>query len=156
MEYIIRELQPSEVKILDEFLYECIFIPEGVEAPSKDVIKDPDLQIYISDFGKKSDVCYVAEVDGNIVGAVWTRIMNDYGHVDDETPSLAISLLKEYRNFGIGTKLMKQILKALKEQGYKQVSLSVQKVNYALGMYEKVGFERVRDNGEDWIMICKL
>ena len=49
-----------------------------------------------------------------IVGAVWARIMDDYGHIDDETPSLAISLLKEYRNYGIGTKLMKRILTELK------------------------------------------
>lgn len=52
----------------------------------------------------------VAEVNNEIVGAVWVRIMNDYGHIDDETPSLAISLLKEYRNYGIGTELMKQML----------------------------------------------
>ena len=41
----------------------------------------------------------VAQVADEIVGAVWVRIMNDYGHIDNETPSFAISLLKEYRNF---------------------------------------------------------
>jgi len=43
----------------------------------------------------------VAEVDGKIVGAVWVRIMNDYGHIDNETPSLAISLYKEYRGLAL-------------------------------------------------------
>ena len=139
------------------FLYEAIFIPEGVQAPSKDIIEYPDLQIYVADFGKKKDdVCYVAEVDGRVVGAVWTRIINDYGHVDDTTPSLSISLLKEYRNLGIGTELMKQILLTLKEREYKQVSLSVQKINYAVNMYEKIGFEVARENEDDYIMICKL
>lgn len=28
--------------------------------------------------------------------------MNDYGHIDDQTTSLAISLYPEYRNQGIG------------------------------------------------------
>ena len=51
---------------------------------------------------------------------------------------------------------MKQILAALKAQGYKQVSLSVQKINYAVRMYEKVGFEIARENEDDYIMICKL
>ena len=57
--------------------------------------------------------------------------MNDYGHIDDETPSLAISLYKEYGSFGIGTAMMKEILTLLKSHGYSRVSLSVQKANYA-------------------------
>ena len=104
----------------------------------------------------KTDLCYVAEVSKKIVGAAWTRIINDYGHIDDETPSLSISLLKEFRNQGIGTTMVKQILKKLKEQGYKQVSLSVQKKNYAFNMYKNVGFEIVRENKEDYIMVCRL
>ncbi|MDO4788492.1 MAG: GNAT family N-acetyltransferase [Johnsonella sp.] len=156
MNYKIRELKQCEIKLLDTFLYEAIFIPEGVQAPSKDIIKHPDLEIYVSDFGKKNDLCYVAEVEERVVGAVWTRIINDYGHIDDETPSLSISLLKEYRNLGIGTELMKQILLTLKEKEYKQVSLSVQKVNYAVRMYKKVGFEVAHENEEDYIMVCKL
>ena len=70
--------------------------------------------------------------------------------------SKAISVLKEYRGLGIGSKLMKQILKALKEQGYKQVSLSVQKENYAVDMYKKVGFRILNENKEDCIMISTL
>ena len=156
MDYVIRELKQKEINLLDTFLYEAIFIPEGVQAPSKDIIEHPDLQIYVADFGKKDDLCYVAEVDGKVVGAVWTRIINDYGYVDDTTPSLSISLLKEYRNLGIGTELTKQILLTLKEREYKQVSLSVQKINYAVSMYKKVGFEVVRENEEDYVMFCKL
>lgn len=61
--------------------------------------------------------------------------MNDYGHMDEETPSLAISLYKGYRRFGIGTAMMKEFLSLLKSHGYKQVSLSVQKANYAAKLY---------------------
>ena len=50
----------------------------------------------------------MADDEGKVIGAVWTRIMNDYGHVDDDTPSFAISLYKEYRGQGIGTCLMKE------------------------------------------------
>ena len=157
MNYLIRELKQDENKVLDTFLYEAIFIPEGVSAPPKDIINQPDLQVYVKDFGKnKGDLCLVAQVSDKIVGAVWVRIMNDYGHIDNETPSFAISLLKEYRNYGIGTELMKQMLTKLKLEGYKQVSLSVQKMNYAVHMYRKIGFEIVDENDEEYIMICKL
>ena len=98
----------------------------------------------------------VAEVDKRVVGAVWVRIMNDYGHIDNNTPSFAISLYKDYRGFGIGTNLMKKMLRILKDRGYKQASLAVQKTNYAVRMYQKTGFEIVGENEEEYIMLCRL
>lgn len=157
MDYIIRKIKQEEVKVLDTFLYEAIFIPDGVEAPPKDIINQPELQVYVDDFGlKEGDICFVAEVGNEIVGAVWVRIMDDYGHIDDKTPSFAISLLKEYRNYGIGTELMKTMLDELKKHGYKQSSLAVQKQNYAVKMYKKVGFQIVDENEEEYIMACQL
>lgn len=156
MTYYIREIKPNEYQVLEDFLYEAIFIPEGVEMPPRTIINQPELQIYIENFGKKDDHALVAEMDGRIVGAVWTRIMNDYGHIDDRTPSFAISLYKEARGQGIGTDLMKQMLCLLREKGYKQASLSVQKINYAVKMYQRTGFEIVDENDEEYIMVCHL
>ena len=156
MEYQIREIRQEEYAILDEFLYEAIFIPEGVEAPPKSIIRQPELQVYVSDFGKKDDCCFVAEVDGKVIGAVWTRIMNDYGHIDDSIPSFAISLYKDFRGQGIGTSLMEEMLALLRDRGYKKASLSVQKANYAYRLYLKVGFTIVDENDEEYIMICDL
>jgi ribosomal protein S18 acetylase RimI-like enzyme len=157
MEYTIREIQKQEYPLLDNFLYEAIFVPEGIEPPTKSIISSPELQIYVERFGEsKDDWGLVAEVGGKIVGAVWVRIMNDYGHIDDETPSLAISLYKEYRGFGIGTAMMKEILALLKSHGYSRVSLSVQKDNYAAKMYLKIGFEIVKENEEEYIMVYCL
>ena len=157
MDYIIRKLKQEELKVLDTFLYEAIFIPEGVEAPPKEIINRPELQVYVDGFGYKAgDICFVSEVDKTIVGAVWVRIMDDYGHVDDETPSFAISLLKEYRGLGIGTELMKRMLDELRDSGYKRTSLAVQKQNYAVNMYKNVGFEIVDENEEEYIMVCRL
>ncbi len=157
MDYIIRPIHKDEHPLLEDFIYEAIFIPEGVEPPPRSIIENDDIQVYIKDFGRsRHDRCFVAETDGKVVGAVWVRIMNDYGHVDDETPSFAISLYKEYRGIGIGTALMKQMLSALKENGYRQASLAVQKANYAVKMYLAVGFEIVDENDEEYIMIARL
>ena len=156
MDYKIREIRKNEYPILSDFLYEAVFIPEGMDMPPKSIIKQPELQVYVEDFGKEDDWCLVAEIKGKIVGAVWVRIMNDYGHIDDETPSFAISLHKEYRNLGIGTALMRNMLVLLRKKGYKQTSLSVQKANYAVHMYRKVGFEVVGENEEEYIMVCRL
>ncbi len=92
-------------------MYEAIYILNGTEPPPKSVTDSPELQVYICDFGNsKQDKALVAEVKGNIAGSVWARIMNDYGHIDNETPSLAMSVHKEYRGFGMGTALLKELL----------------------------------------------
>ena len=157
MNYITRELKKDETYLLNDFLYEAIFLPDGTQAPPKSIINSPDLQVYISDFGNSiDDRSLVAEIGGKVIGAVWVRIMNDYGHVDENTPSFAISLYKEFRGLGIGTDLMRKMLLLLKENGYEQTSLAVQKANYAVEMYQNVGFEIVDENEEEYIMICKL
>ena len=154
---MIRKLCAEESALLKDFLYEAIFVPEGVEAPPRDIVERPELRIYYDDFGTgPADHCLVAEADGRVVGAVWTRIMHDYGHVDDETPSFAISLYKEYRGKGIGTALMRRMLGLLKEHGFRQASLAVQKANYAASMYKHVGFETIDENAEEYIMVCRL
>lgn len=144
---------PSEYSLLNDFLYNAIFIPQGLTQPPKNIIMNDELQVYIKNFGKqKDDMALVAEVNNKIIGSVWTRIMNDYGHIDNDTPSLAISLYKEYRGYGIGTALMQNMLSLLKQHGYKRVSLSVQKVNYAVKIYKNLGFIIVGENQEEYIM----
>lgn len=82
--------------------------------------------------------------------------MNDYGHIDNNTPSFAISLYKDFHGLGISSDLMKEMLSILKDKGYKQASLAVQKANYAVKMYKKVVFEVTDENDEEYIMLCKL
>ena len=157
MNYTIRKIQKHEYSLLNNFLYEAIFVPEGIEPPPKTIIASSELQVYVERFGElKDDIGLVAEIDGKIVGAVWSRIMNDYGHIDNETPSLAISLYKEYRGLGIGTVMMKEILALLKRHEYKRVSLSVQKANYAAKLYQKVGFKITDETEEEYIMVNYL
>lgn len=157
MNYRIREIEKTEISLLDDFLYEAIFIPEDVTPPPKDIIEDEELQIYVKDFGKyKDDICFVAEVEGKVVGAVWLRIIDDYGHIDDDTPSLSISVYKGYRNLGIGKSLIKNVLEELKKRGYKKTSLSVQKANYAFEIYKKAGYYVYEEREEDYIMVYDL
>lgn len=137
--------------------HEAIFIPEGMEPPDRSIINQPELALYYEDFGNgPADNCLVAEMDGKVVGAVWTRIMNDYGHVDDDTPSFAISLYKDYRGKGVGTEMMRRMPELLKSRGWRKASPAVQKANYAVRMYEAVGFSTVDENAEEFIMVCEL
>ena len=68
MEYTIREMTVMEYPLLNEFLYEAIFIPDGIKPPPKNIIASPELQIYVDRFGaSKADFALVAEVEQKIV-----------------------------------------------------------------------------------------
>lgn len=156
MDVMIRPLKENEYGVLADFLVEAIYVPAGTAAPPKSIIDQPELQVYLQNFGKKDDHALAAEKDGKIVGVVWTRIMQDYGHIDDETPSFAIALDQDYRGQGIGTRMMQQMLAHLKQQGYRKASLSVQQANAAVSLYQQVGFKIVDKNEEEYIMVCDL
>ena len=71
IDYIIRPLREEETHLLRDFLYEAIYIPEGMEPPIKEVIDIPELKIYIEDFGKsKDDYCLVTETEHKVIGVV--------------------------------------------------------------------------------------
>ena len=90
------------------------------------------------------------------VGAVWVRNINGYGSIDNVTVEFAISVFDEYQKMGIGTALMKKMLEYLKKLNYPKASLAVQKENYAVRMYQKVGFEIAYENEQEYIMIHRL
>lgn len=157
MDYIIREMRTDEYLLLDEFLYQAIYQPDKTNLVPKSIINKPELQVYIKDFGKqKDDYCFCAEADNRVVGAVWVRNINGYGSFDDVTVELAVSVFDEYQNMGVGTALVKKMLEHLKELNYTKISLAVQKENYAVQMYRKVGFEIACQNEQEYIMIHRL
>ena len=155
--YCIMHLCQEEPSRLCNSLYGASALPQGVEAPPRGIVDLPELRIYIEGFGTQhGDYCLVAEVCGQVVGASWVRLMDDYGHVDDQTPSLAISLLPSYRGHGIGTALLRSLFCLLSAQGFGHVSLSVQKTNRAVRLYRRLGFYTVRETEEEYIMLCRL
>ena len=154
LKYEIVPMVPEEYPLLEDYLYDAIFIPEGVTPPPRSILNAKELRVYVDGFGEeKDDIAYVAKVDGQVVGAVWVRIMDDFGNVDSQTPSFAISIKKDYRGHGIGTALMRQMLFTLSERGYQKTSLAVQQANYAYKMYKKVGFDVVEERGDEYIMV---
>ena len=156
-----RLIKPSEHAVLEDFLWEAIFIPEGVDPLPRDVIFDPSLYHYINDFGKEGDVCYVCEENGKIVGAAWSRILDrpdekGFGNIGEGIPELSISVLPNSRSKGIGTELLNRLHAALARLGYKQISLSVQKANAALHLYKRNGYRIIKEQETDYIMVCDL
>lgn len=161
MDYVVRQINQDEWPLLEGFLYEAIFVPEGFEGevPRSVIYDDPKCLATFEGFGTlPDDRAVVAEAGGKVVGACWVRTTDEYGHIDGATPSFSISLYRPFRGQGMGSAMMRALLGELREAGYARASLSVQKENQALRLYERMGFRIVGDGFDEaeWLMVCRL
>jgi len=153
----IRKLNITESAFLADMLYEAIFIPEGHDPLPREIIEDKSLSRYIENWGKDNfDIAMVMEIDNQPVGAIWGRLLTvenkGFGYVDDSTPELSMAVKNEYRNQGIGTKLIKAIVSEYQKIGVKYLSLSVDKANKARNLYKRLGCEIVAETETSWTM----
>jgi ribosomal protein S18 acetylase RimI-like enzyme len=157
MKLNIFPIKNTEYPLLEEFSYHAIYQPPDTEPLPREVIFEPALSIYFENFGsQKGDVGVIAEWNGLSVGVAWTRIIPGYGHVDMDTPELAISVLPMARGQGVGSALLSHLFDLLREQGFHQTSLSVQKANPAFRLYQRMGYQITLENEEDYIMVKDL
>lgn len=114
-----------------------------------DILQERSLARYHESWGREGDFGFVAvlETSGAVVGACWCRLLSGgnkgYGHVDDATPELAIAVWEPFRDRGIGTMLLDRTIGEARCRGYEGLSLSLQRGNRSLSLYERKGFETV-------------
>ena len=158
---LIRPLEQSEYGLLELFLYEAIHVPPGQTPYERDIIDIPEIYNYIKDFGKPDDLGLVAETENGVVALATSRLLagpgiKGYGNIDETTPELMISVLPKARGQGIGTKLLTALHEALKKRGEKRISLSVQKTNPAVRLYQRLGYVTIKETSDDYIMVKSL
>jgi ribosomal protein S18 acetylase RimI-like enzyme len=155
----IREIKPTEHPFLNEMLYEAVFVRDGEDMPPRTVL-EPYVTKYVNRFGRSGDLALVLEANGELVGAIWARQFSKeeqgYGFIDASTPELGMAIREPFRGQGLGTRMIAEILERLGRNGVEQVSLSVDKRNPALRLYERCGFEIVEERGKGYTMLKKL
>jgi ribosomal-protein-alanine N-acetyltransferase len=83
---------------------------------------------------------YIAEMDEQIIGYAFIHIADDFSHL------VNIAISPDYRNIGIGEKFLRFLIGLVKELKSPKVVLEVRKNNIsAIRLYEKLGFESVRE-----------
>lgn len=143
MDITIAPARPED----EAFLWVMIYYAANMEldgATSLFAAKDhPYVKRYVSGWGAPDDIGVIGYVDGEPVGAVWSRLLvgdnKTYGHLDDETPELAAAVLPDYVGRGIGTKLLRAYLSRARHL-YPAVTLTVRADNPALRLYRREGF----------------
>jgi ribosomal protein S18 acetylase RimI-like enzyme len=148
MDYAIRPITPKDEPFLWEMLYEAAHMAEEGNLTVQDAMNHPDLTKYVQNWGLKDDMGFIGTLvsSNQPVGAAWLRLLTGenpgYGYVDDQTPELAIAVLPEYRNQGIGSQLLTHLLAAAKAS-YQSISLSTRSSNTAVNLYHKLGWKTI-------------
>jgi ribosomal protein S18 acetylase RimI-like enzyme len=141
MDYTIRDLT-----IDDEPILWTMLMYAAHETSLTSVQSQPIFARYVERWGRLGDIGAVASVSENEIAAAWLRLWADddrgFGYIDPAIPELAIAVLPEYRGNGVGTTLLKQVLRSA--QGlFPAVSLSVRADNPVVNLYQRLGFVEV-------------
>jgi GNAT superfamily N-acetyltransferase len=136
---VIRAAEPVDGSFLATMLATGAFETPG------EALADPHVARYLAGWKRRDDIGIVATIDGRPIAAAWCRVLPasepGYGYVDDQTPELSIGVERDWRGRGIGTLLLRALLREAARAGHRAISLSVSAENAAaLRLYRKLGF----------------
>lgn len=121
---------------------------------------EPPVQRYVERWGRPGDTALIAIHDFQRVGAAWYRLFKadnpGYGFIDEETPELSIAVVPSRRGSGLGSELLTALTERARADGYDAISLSVEKDNPAVALYERHGFARVGEDDGAYTMRADL
>ena len=123
-------------------------------------LQDLPVSRYVEGWGRPGDRSLVVIERLHPVGAAWYRLFTaaepGYGFVDEQTPELTVAVVPSRRGQGYGDELLTALLDQGRNDGYGQVSLSVEPDNPALHLYRRHGFETVAERGGALVMLAEL
>lgn len=163
--HTIRPLTPKDEPFLWEMLYHAAHMAEDGAGSAQAAKNHPYLDKYARDWGRDGDLGFVAlDLAGRPIGAAWVRLLRgeqrNYPQIDETIPELAIAVLPDYANQGIGTSLLSELAGAA-SGAYPAIVLSVRADNPARRLYERLGFVVVdevvnRVGGRSFVMLLEF
>lgn len=157
----IRPVTDADDGFLKKMMYEAArWNPDWPREPMEEVLDEPILRRYHESWGRPGDGGVIAELGTEPAGAAWYRLFTEaepgYGYVDEKTPEISIAVVPLHRRKGIGGTLLRAAMVQAREEGFQTLSLSVAVHNRSRMMYQRVGFEKVGEEGDSWTMLANL
>src|SRR5207253_3247859 len=114
----------------------------------------------IDGWGRPGDLAVVAEERGRPVGAAWVRLFPadrpGFGFVGERIPELSIADEPDHRRRGLGLALLTALIQEALSAGFPAISLSVERDNPALHLYERCGFRIISSPPGTFTMVLRL
>lgn len=162
MQYTIRPVTLHDIPFLWDMLYESLFVPEGGEPFSRDILQDPYISKYVEGWGREGDFGFIAVTpEGEPIGSITARFFSEenqgFGYAGNDTPELGMAILPQYRGRGIGTSLIKHLFEEAKTRNISKLSLSVAPDNEAaMKLYQRFGFKEIGMVGTSLTMVSSV
>jgi [ribosomal protein S18]-alanine N-acetyltransferase len=150
---VIRRGDAIDVPFLRDMLHHAYYWREDPEAAEP-------VARYVANFGRRGDAAVIAIENHRRVGAAWYRLFSadepGFAFVDERTPEVSIAVVPSMRGRGIGSQLLDALLARARREGYGGLSLSVERENPSIGLYERHGFRPVEAHGDTLTMRASL
>jgi ribosomal protein S18 acetylase RimI-like enzyme len=154
----LRKGTPSDLPFLRQMLYEAVYWRGGDRPEIEEGLATPELSKLLANWGRLGDTAFLAEEASTTVGAGWYRLWDDanhsYGYISSAVPELAVAVPEQCRRKGIGRSLLESLLREASLCGYSQLSLSVERDNPALALYQSLNFKIIKEVGNAYTMIA--
>jgi ribosomal protein S18 acetylase RimI-like enzyme len=135
---VIRPAVQDDLEVLWDFLAMAAYEPDAEAAKAV-----PGVAKYLVGWRRLGDFGFVAEQNGEIIGAAWARRFSaeevKFPFGGEETPKVSIGVSPNARGEGVGEKLMRALIGEAARRGL-GLCLSVRSENPARRLYERLGF----------------
>lgn len=172
MSPVLRRAGPDDGPFLTQMLVAAAFWrPDAPAAGVDEVMGRPELAHYVTGWPQPGDMGVIAENEQPI-GAAWLRLFSQddpgYGFIDAQTPELAMGVVPRWRGCGVGAELLGAVINdavdavlvgdagLVGDARLAGISLSVERDNYAVRLYERFGFRRVDEVGGSLTMLLRF
>ena len=143
MDYIIRKANTNDTKRLNELLTKLIRDEKKYDDNINENYVVKSYYEYV--IPKKQNIILVAELSNTVIGYLYGYIINDGDTTTNKVAKIdALFIEEEYRNFGIGSSLINEFKKIVKDKvKYIEVNVCSDNKN-ALTTYKNNGFNEIK------------
>jgi len=143
--WTIRDATAGDGEFLADMLVAAVnWSPEWKPRSRRRVLSLPATARYIAGWPRDTDLGVVAQAGAVPAGAAWVRFFTPadpgYGFVAADVPELTIGVAAAWRGRGVGRSLLRAVAARAAAAGIRRVSLSVERKNFARGLYRSEGY----------------
>jgi ribosomal protein S18 acetylase RimI-like enzyme len=151
---LVRRGDAMDIPFLRDMLHHAYYWRESDAAASEPVSR------YVANFGRKGDAAVIAIEDHRRVGAAWYRLFPrgepGFAFIDEQTPEVSIAVVPSMRGRGLGSRLLEALIARARDEAYPTLSLSVERDNPSIALYERYGFRPIREEDDTVVMRAEL